>query len=177
MSMHFENSDVVHMTPKKAYKTVRDELRELAPYIGNVQKIERVEYTKKSRNLINIVNHWYGYADIPSILKPIAKPEYLQWEDVSEWLDDKLRANFRMKSFHGKNLFDLVGSMWFMPEGKKETRLKIAVELDIHYENLPGVPRLLAGRIEKYIKDIVTAKATPNINRLAWALNTYTQKK
>ena len=171
--MYAETKDVVNQPADIVYPLVRDEMKKLVPYMPNVQKIETLKYERISDTRVEVVNHWHGKADIPSVAKPFVKPEMFQWKDYATWKDDEFCVDYRIESFIANNLFDLRGTNYFNPLGADKTELKITFNLDIYPERFPGVPKFLAKRAKGPLEEMIQKMLTPNLTSLVKGLNEY----
>ncbi len=177
--MKLESQDTIDQPVDTVYQTVRDDLANLAPYLPNVDKI--VCETKKSgKTGPKIVNRWYAKAELPALLQKIIKPELLSWIDKAEWDDNSRLVRYTLESSIGNNLFEASGVNYFheAPDGK--TQLRITCEVTLHPENLPGVPKLLAGKVLPMVEGLLKKMLEPNLMSLAEGLKGYyaqSQKK
>ncbi|GEM_PF-788853 len=171
--MYVEKEDVVKQPVEVVYRLVRDELSKLVPYIPNAEKIETVNYERTSETRVEILNHWFAKADVPSILKSFVKPEFFQWKDHAIWKDDQFCVDFRIESFVANNLYDLSGTNYFTSIGDDKTEIKLTFNFEIYPERLPGVPKFLGKRIKPAVEQLIKRMLTPNLTSLAKGLNEY----
>jgi len=171
--MYMEKTEIIHQPADDVYVLVRDEMQKLVPFIPNVDKIETVSRERVSDTQTKVINHWYAKADVPSALKSVVKPELFQWKDYALWNDEEHCVEFKIESFYANNLYDLSGKNCFKPVGDDKTELKVSFNLEIHPENLPGVPKFVAKRVKGAIEQLVKRLLTPNLNSLAKGLTDY----
>jgi hypothetical protein len=55
--------------------------------------------------------------------------------------------------------------------------VRVQVELNIHAERLPGVPKLIAGRIVPAVEQFVRRLLQPNLTSLAQGLQAYVKER
>jgi len=171
--MHLENKEIVKQKPDAVYRKVKDEARDLVPYIPFIYKIEPVSRREGSDGKTLLVNHWYADVDVPKFLKVVYRPELLQWRDHTVWDDGGMRAEFELECVYDPKLYELTGSLAFNPAKGGNTQLHLSLDLNVNYDRLPGVPKFLGRRIKNYIDDLLRYKVPPNLNLLATALNKY----
>lgn len=171
--MYMEKTEIIHHSADKVYPLVRDEMHKLVPFIPNVEKIVTLSRERISDTQTKVVNHWYSKAEVPSALRAVVKPELFQWKDYALWNDDEYCVDFKIESFYANKLYDLSGKNCFKPHGDDKTELKVSFNLEIHPENLPGMPKFVAKRMKGAIEQLVKRLLTPNLNSLAKGLNDY----
>lgn len=175
--MYAETKDIIYQSIDVVYPLMRDDIQKIVPYLPNVDKIETIKRERISDTRLEVVNHWYAKAEVPSIAKSFIKPELFQWKDFALWKDDEHCVEFRIESFVAKNLYTLQGVNYFIPVGDNKTELKITFNLDIYPERLPGVPSFLAKRAKGPIEDLVKRLLTPNLTSVVKGLNDYYAKE
>jgi hypothetical protein len=175
--MHAETKDVVNQPADIVYPLVRDEMQKIVPFLPNVDKIETIKYERTSDTRVEVLNHWFAKAEVPSVVKPFLKPEFFQWKDYATWKDDEFCVQYRIESFVANKLFDLGGVNYFTPLGNDKTEIRITFDLEIHPERVPGVPKFLSKRVKEPIEEMVKKMLTPNLTSLVKGLNGYFAKQ
>jgi len=171
--MKLENKEVINRPLADVYVLVRDDLAKLVPYMPNVDKIEVKKHTPRDDNTIEVINHWYGRADMPSMLKKFLKPEIFSWKDTALWRNDKHCVEYQLESFLANDLFDARGVNSFTAVGDDKTELKISCEVTLYPEKVPGVPRILAKSVVPMIEALLEKILAPNLTALGKGLNEY----
>lgn len=171
--MRSESKGIVNQPADIIYPLVRDGIQKIVPFLPNVDKIETIKCERKSDTRVEILNHWYAKAEVPSIAKPFVKPELFQWKDFAVWKDDEYCVDFRIESFIGNKLFELSGTNYFTPLGTDKTEVKVTFNLEIYPERFPGVPKFLAKRAKGPIEEMVKKLLEPNLTSLVKGLNDY----
>ena len=157
------------------FSTYRDRLPELVPHLPNVDSIavkSREENTGGIAGQLKLVNLWKAKGDIPKVARAVVKPEMLTWHDYAEWNQDDWSCAWRIElglftenvRCQGVNRYEEV-------EGG--TLLKIRGQLDINLKGIPGVPRLLAGRIAPAVEKFIVSLVTPNLTSVADGLQAF----
>ncbi|MCC7441449.1 MAG: SRPBCC family protein [Bdellovibrionales bacterium] len=174
--MYLESKDIVDRPVDQVFALVRDDLPRLVPYMPNVDRIEVLSREQKDGE-IRIVNQWFAKAEIPGPLKKVMKPEYFSWKDTATWIDAKKCVNYKIEALAAKGLFSVKGTNTFSPihDGEK-TELKIACEVEISPEKIPGVPGFLARGLKTPLEALIRAIMEPNLTSLAKQINSYFKK-
>ena len=72
--MIIESKNIVHQPIDVVFDLLKNNITDLVPYLPNVDKIEEKSRNKKG-NKEDVVSTWTAKAEMPSILKKIAKPD------------------------------------------------------------------------------------------------------
>jgi hypothetical protein len=170
--MKLESTEVINKPLEDVYTLVRDELEKLVPYLPNVNKIEVVDKSQTD-NKVHIVNNWYAMADMPKLLSKFLKPEIFSWKDIADWNNETHSVDYSLESFLANDLFDAKGTNTFTALGDDKTELKISCEVSIYPEKIPGVPRLIAGKVKPMVESLIEKILAPNLTSLGTGLNKY----
>ena len=143
------------------FASYRDKLAELVPHLPNVRAIE-VKTRDDDSGVTRILNVWHAKGEIPKVAQSIIKPEMVCWEDHAVWNQNDWTCEWKVvPKFFTKNV-KCWGKNQFVEQGGT-TVLQIRGELEINAKGIPGVPRLLAGRIAPVIEKFIVGLLTPNL--------------
>ena len=170
--MELNVATVIHQPRDTVYELVRDDMDQLVPYMPNVDRIVS-QSSDRDGSVLKVVRTWFAKADVPRVAKKFIKPELFSWNDIAEWDDEERCVKYRLESTVANNLFDAHGTnRWVeLDDGKME--LRVQCTLDIFPERLPGVPRMLAGKIRAVIEELVGKMLRPNLTSLGDGINRY----
>lgn len=157
------------------FAAYRDRLPELVPHLPNVKAIrvvERMDGVDGQPQRTKMTNVWDANADIPKLLHSVVKPEALAWDDHAEWDEGAWTCRWRIEPrvftrnvrCEGLNTFRLVGD---------GTVLEIRGELEVDARGIPGVPKLLAGKIAPAVEKFVVNLIKPNLISTAAGLERF----
>lgn len=175
--MHLESTEIINRPLEDVYTLVRDDLEKLVPYLPNVERIEVKKHAPNNSNHTEVINHWYGKADIPGMLKKFLVPEIFSWKDVANWDNENYNVNYQLQSFLANDLFDARGKNYFSDLGDGRTEIKITCDVTIYPEKVPGVPRLLAKKVTPMIENLIEKLLAPNLTSLGEGLKKYYSSK
>ena len=150
--MDLKITETINRPTNDVYELVRDNLDRLVPYLPNVEKIDVKKHAPTGDDKVEVINHWYGKADIPGMLKKFLSPEIFSWKDVASWNNEEKAVEYRLESFLANDLFDAKGKNFFIDKGDGTTELKITCTVKIYPEKVPGIPRLLAKKVTPMIE-------------------------
>lgn len=153
------------------YQAYRDHLPELARYIPDIREIivrSRVDGAEGPK----ILNEWVADREIPKVAAGIIKPEMTRWEDHAQWNDAGMFVDWRLVIPTFQSQVRCAGRNQFRAQGD-HTLVHLSGELDIDLRDVPGVPRLLAGRLAPMVEEFIVKLVTPNLIRTNESLGSY----
>ena len=157
--------DTIAYERDTVYETFRDKLIELKPFLPTVKDIEQESY-ERDGDTVHIVNVWYAAdEDIPSIASKFIKPEMLQWTDRATWHDDSKSCDWDMEVGFLQEAISCDGTTYYREKGDR-TEVHITGELRVDAKKIPGVPRLVAGKVGDAVEKFVVKMITPNLKEV-----------
>jgi hypothetical protein len=174
--MLIESADIVDQRAEEVYRIVRDQMQLLVPYMPNIEKIDQIEREEKDGGP-RIVNHWTAKTQLPAIATRFVSPEILSWVDRAAWNDSGYCVDYEIEGKWRPDLYTCRGLNSFRPHGDGRTEVRVSVELRIHAERLPGIPKLLAGRVRPAVEEFVRRLMQPNLTSLAKGLQAYLKER
>ena len=171
--MELTNTSIINRPVDEVYNLVRDNLDKIVPYLPNVDKIEVKKHAPIDENNLEVINHWYGKVEMPSLLKKFLVPEIFSWKDIAHWNDEKKNVTYKLQSFLANDLFDAQGTNSFKDLGDGTTELSIKCSVKIYPDKVPGVPRLLASKVKPMIESMLEKLVGPNMTSLGEGLKEY----
>lgn len=160
--MKFTVVDEIPFPLEQVFAAHRDKLPEMVGDMPNVESIE-VESREEEDGLIRLVNIWHAAeTDVPAIARPFIKPDMLKWTDRAEWDLEDLCVNWNIELgflpdaiiCRGQNIFE---------EFDGTTRITMEGELIVNAGKIPGVPRLIAGKVGPAVEKFVVGLVEPNL--------------
>lgn len=174
--MLIESADVVEHPADAVYRLVRDDMQRLVPHMPNIDRIQQIQ-RQESDPGPRIVNHWHAKTQLPAIAMKFVSPEIQSWVDTAQWNDAGQCVDYQIVGLWRPDLYTCRGNNSFRPLGEGQTEVRIRVELNIHADRLPGVPRLIAGRIVPAVEEFVRRLLKPNLTSLAKGLQSYVKEQ
>lgn len=157
------------------FKTYRDNLPELVPYLPNVKSIEVLE-RKDEGPTSTLKNLWTAKGEIPKIAQGFLKPEMLSWYDFATWNQGSFSNEWRIQMRVMEKVVDCRGANTFEAEGSG-TVLHIRGELNLNLKEVPGVPRFLAGTAGPAVEKFVVGLLKPNLVEVSKGIEQYLRAK
>ena len=174
--MRIHSESVVNHGQSEAYLAYRDHLPEFATYIDDIQKIV-VESRQETDGAVKLHNVWFAASEIPTFAKAFLKPEMLRWDDFAEWRDSEMRCHWEIKPRAFTDAVKCSGTNTFVDLGNGTTRVVLEGDLSINLKGIPGVPRMIAGRIGPKVEQFIVSMITPNLKKTNTALGTWMDRR
>jgi hypothetical protein len=162
MKLHAES--VLPFPREVVYRTYRDRLVELVPFLPNIRGIE-VRSRADEGSVSRLVNVWHGGGDIPSVARAFLSERMLSWTDHATWDEAAWTCAWRMESHSFREAVHAAGKNAFLVDGDG-CRLVIDGDLTIDGKKLP-VPRFLAGTVAPAVEKFLVGMIRPNLTEVA----------
>jgi nitrogen fixation protein len=157
---------------ERVFRTQRDRLVELVPYIPNVENVV-VEETEVTGSVVRFLNRWtVASTDIPSTIKGFLKPEHLTYLDRAKWDESSWRCEWELIITALPDAVTARGITSFADEGD-ETIVRLDGEFLIHPDRVPGVPAFLARTLAPSLERWVVGLLQPNLKKTAAAVGQF----
>ncbi len=171
--MKINVSDELPLPAEEVFLLIRDRMPELVPYLHDIEDIivtERVD----DGDSVRIVNLWRGSLDkVPSPVMKFVKPDLATWNDHAVWTTADRTATWRLEPRVGAKIFECEGTTRIVEIDDGRCRLVLDIDLNIHPERVPGVPRLLARRFGGRVEGFIAGLLTPNMKNLAGSVRAW----
>lgn len=161
------------------FRTYRDRLPELVPHLPNVKAItvlEREDAPGGEEHKTRLLNEWRAVSEIPKLASAVLKPEMLAWHDHALWNEADWTCEWRVETHFFKDRVSCRGKNQFVDHGDSCT-LQIRGDLDIDLKGLPGVPKLVAGKVGSVVEKFVVALLTPNLTSVSGGLSAFLREQ
>ncbi|MBA2665366.1 MAG: hypothetical protein H0U74_23965 [Bradymonadaceae bacterium] len=159
------------------YETFRDNLKELVPYLPNIESITVEKRDQANENTVKVVNLWKAKGEeVPAMAQAFIKPEMLQWHDHATWHDDSHSCEWVMQVGFLREAISCKGTTTYLDKGGK-TEIVMDGELKVDASKIPGVPRIVAGRVGDAVEKFVVRLITPNLTQVNRGVEQYLVKK
>ncbi len=171
--MKIEVDDVIPYPRTLVFRTLRDEMSKLVPYLPNVDEIVVKEREVKGEGKVRLVNWWNASSEIPTVARAIITPDMTNWTDYALWDEASWTCDWRQETSFFSDRILCQGRNTYTEEPGGRTRLAIRGELTIDVKGIKGVPRLMAPTVGGAIEKFVVTLITPNFKRLGQGLLRY----
>lgn len=171
--MQLDHTDIIPAPLSVVYSLVKDKLPDIVPYLPSVKRIDKLEEQKLKDNCTRIVNQWYAKVEVPSMVKKFLSEDLFSWKDIALWQDSDTSVSYELESSVGKNLFTARGKNHFKAAKNDTTELRLSCQIEIHAENIPGIPKLMARGIVPTVEKIIEKMLQPNMTSLGEGIRAY----
>ena len=174
--MRFALTDEIAWPLELVYDTHRDKLEEILDYLPNVENIEILEKQVEGE-VTRFVKRWTGSSnDIPSVLRPVVKPEYLQWIDRATWDRGAFTTAWELELDFLKGAMSARGLNRFIADGDI-TIIEMEGEFNIHPERLSLVPGPIARKAAPALERFVVELVKPNLRGTNQAVERFIEER
>lgn len=170
--MQIHSTSVIRHPRERVYKAYRDELPRIAAYMPNIKEI-LVRSREEANGHVKLHNEWAGKTEIPKLMQSIIRPEMLRWDDYADWDETTSTCAWTLKLRAFTDNVKCGGTNRFTDDGPTRTRVTLSGTLDLDLRDIPGVPRLLAGKVAPQVEKFVIALITPNLEQVNASLERY----
>ena len=171
--MKFTIKDTMPYPLETVFRTQRDRLAELGEYLDGIDAIIVEDHEEVSESVVKFVNLWKAAStDIPKVARAFIKPEMLQWHDYATWDESDWSCKWEMKLGFLPDAIEARGHNTWKSLGDR-TLVTINGEIVIHGNKIPGVPRLLAGKVSDAVEKFVVKMIEPNLKKTNEGVTAY----
>ncbi|MBP6217471.1 MAG: hypothetical protein KA436_02670 [Oligoflexales bacterium] len=175
--MKFEHSDRISAPRDTVYNLVRDHLSDLASYLPSVKEIKTLEKQSQGKDKTFILNQWFADVKLPSWIQALIPESLFSWKDRATWDDTKYEVTYVLESMVSQEVFKASGKNTFKFLSETEMELVVSCEVEIFADKIPGVPKLLARKVQTAIEPMIEKMLAPNMTSLGLGINKYLEKK
>lgn len=155
--------DDIDYSLDRVYEAFRDDLKELATYLPDISDIIVEKHERVDDDTTKVINIWKASAEeIPKIAASFISPDKLQWTDHATWHDGETYCDWEMEVGFFPEAVSCKGTTRYTKKGNI-TQVHISGDLQVDAKKIPGVPRLLAGKLGDAVEKFVVKMITPNL--------------
>jgi hypothetical protein len=174
MAKQLDIRDTIHFPRDLVFQVYRDRLSDLGAYLPNIESITVERRTVRDDGSIELVNRWQAArTEVPAVIRPFIKPEMLQWYDYATW-DSKghvCRWRTEMVLLHGAITSEGVNYYRAIDDSTMEVHLTGTIRVEA--SKIPGVPRLMAGKVASAVESGVLKVTEPNLRAVSRGLEQF----
>ena len=170
--MKINVSEPLPMPAEEVFHLLRDHMPKLVPYLYDISRIEVTDRVEEGE-VVRLTNHWWG--DLNSVPRPVRKfasQDLVSWKDHATWTTSTMSASWWLEPRLGGRIFECKGTTSVHATGET-SELHMDINLQIHAQNMPGVPTFLAKRFTPQIEATIAKQITPNMKNMAVSIRRY----
>lgn len=174
----FKSVIMVKYPKEVVWKTMRDRLPEMTPYLDDVAAITQEHRKEQADGSLKLINIWKADIKIPSMLQSVIDPSTLSWTDRAEWFEQESRCRWTIEPHFFTDCIRCAGTTHFEPAiGGRGTRITFEGEMEIVTKKIPGVPAFMEATAAKAIESFVTSLIPKNFRKVTDALSILLKEK
>lgn len=158
------------------YRTYRDELPDLVPYLPNIKSID-VKEREATDGGVRLLNVWRGDAKIPRVAQGFISPDMLSWDDHATWDDTTKSCSWRTVPHFLKERIDAAGTTTLVADGDGATRIEIRGDFSLDLKGMRGVPRMMVPSATKTAEKFIVTLLKPNMASVSEGLEGYLKSR
>jgi len=174
--MELKAEATVHQPRDAVFRVYRDELLHLVPFLPSVRGIE-MESRKDEGDHTRLVNVWHGGGEVPAAVRAFLSSSMLSWTDYADWNASDFTCTWRSESHSFKDAVDSTGVNHFVEAGANRSTILIGGRIDVDASKIPGVPRLLAGKVGPMIERFLAKQVQDNLQEVARGVDRYLRER
>ena len=162
----------IHHPLALVYESYRDRLSEVAPYTPDVKEI--VVHSREELEIgPKIHNEWIVDRELPRVVQGLVSQDMMRWNDYAQWNNAQHHVDWELQIPAFPNQVRCRGRNAFFADGPGGTLVRLTGELEISLKDVPGVPRILAGRLRPRVESFIVKLVTPNLEKVNQSLERY----
>lgn len=174
--MRFTVNDEIGFPRDLVYPAVRDRVEDLIAYLPNVDSIELLD-SSVDGDVRRFVKRWQASAtEIPALLRPLIKPEYLTWVDHATWNAAEYTTAWHHDLAFLEGALTARGVNRYFDEGDV-TVIELEGEFTIHPERLTFLPGPVARKLAPAMERFVVELLKPNLKSTNQAIEQWLEEQ
>ncbi|HJN73192.1 MAG TPA: hypothetical protein QGF58_04570 [Myxococcota bacterium] len=170
--MRIHSESIINHSRDAVFEAYRDRLTEIAPYIPDIGQIV-VESRSDHPDKVELHNVWIAEREVPAYARAFIRPDMLRWDDFATWHETTKKCSWRLRIRAFPDSVRCSGTNTFSELGPNRTRVLLEGDLQIDVKKIPGVPRLVAGRVGPKVEQFIVSLITPNLERVNSSLGRF----
>ena len=170
--MRIQSESLIRYPQEAVYLAYRDKLPDVVRYIPDIKEIIVQSREEPEEGIVKLHNIWVPDREMPPGVGKIIKKDQLAWDDFATWRDAEWCVDWVTKLRMFTQSVKCSGRNSFIADGD-HTRVILTGELQINLKDVPGVPRLLAGRIAPKLEKFIVSLITPNLKNVNASLQNF----
>lgn len=159
----------------QVFKTYRDRLVELVPYMPSIWGVEVISQVQEGDRL-TLVNEWHGGGDIPAAARAILNETMLSWTEYALWNSTNFTTDWHIQTHAYREAVHCAGLTRFI-EDADHTVVESRGELRIDPHKIEGVPSFISGMVSGIVEDFLSKKIVPNLLQMGDGVRLYLEKQ
>ncbi len=122
----------VHHPRELVFRTMRDRMPDLAPYLPNVESI-KVNDRKEEGGVVSLVNLWKAAkTEIPTVARPFVDQSKLNWIDRAKWTESDWGCTWALEVGFMPERVTCAGQTTYLADGEKGSIIRMRGKLELN---------------------------------------------
>ena len=154
------------------WKSIRDHLLQLTPYLDDVASITEESRLCLPQGTVQITNRWQADTTLPTVLQPFIDSQQLGWTDHAQWFEDRSLCIWRIEPHFLSNAIQCHGETRYEPAmGGRGARITFEGEIHLETPGFPGMPSFMEATAAKTLETLITTLIPQNFRKVTTALS------
>lgn len=153
------------------FRTYRDKLLELVPYLPNIRQIEP-KSRRDTDHGVNCVVVWHGGGEIPPLARAILSEDMLSWTEHEFWNETDFTLEWQIQTHSFTKAVYCGGKNRFIATDGG-TIIENRGKLEIDPQKIEGIPHFLVAQTAKIVEEFLGQKIGPNLQQMGTGVSRY----
>jgi len=156
------------------YRTYRDRLVELVPYIPNIRAVE-IKSRRQENEQLFCTNIWHGGGKIPLAFRAVMGEAMLSWTEYDIWDESNFTLEWRIETHAFTEAVFCAGKNCFL--GNNDTTLiETRGEMKIDPGQIKGFPQPFRDKIARITENFLGKTIVPNLIQMSKGVHHYLEQ-
>lgn len=169
--MRFTSTSTIPFPREEVFRTYRDRLPEVVAFMDDIESVT-VQDRREDGARVILHNEWSSAREVPKVAQGFLKPDQMKWDDYATWDEASFLCHFDIRTRAFRDAVSCKGTNTFRDLGDK-TEVVLDGDFEVDLKSIPGVPRLLAGRIAPQIEKFIIGLIQPNLETTNQAVSRF----
>jgi len=166
----FKSIVVSRLPVDRLWRTVRDNLPDLASMLDDVEQIRVVERQALASGRVRVVNEWRAKPRLPIPIESVVGADAFVWLDHAEWIEADRRCEWRIEpQFLADRIHCHGVTTYESAMGGAGSKATFEGELDLRPGALSGAGGLIERGVTPIVESIVTTVIPKNFRKIVEA--------
>lgn len=175
--MKFQTITIIKYKIDAVWKTMRDDLPELAYLMEDIESITEKE-RHVSPSVHKVINIWKSATKLPPIIMRYLNTDMFTWTDRAEWNNESLVCNWKIEPHHFRDSIHCKGKTSFESAmGGLGTKITFSGDLEYNSQKLIGITNFIGDTVLGAADSIIRIIVQKNFRKIAEAIEKHLVEK
>lgn len=169
--MKFRSETIIEHPVDAVFAAYRDQLADVVPFLDDISEVNVLERTEDG-DVVRLHNEWVSNTEIPKMAQGMLNPDDLRWDDYASWDANKKQCSFQIKTRVFRDEVSCTGTTSLVAAGD-HTKVVLEGDFTVSIKKIPGVPRLLMGKVLPMVEQFIVKLIQPNLEKTNLAVGKF----